>query len=87
MNFNIFFDPVIKNLIFLESVKSLLGKHVKILLKTVVKLETKPDKLENRVLVCHYLCTLMYCLFKKSRFIKLFTLIFLLFSFLILIRY
>ncbi|XP_033222208.1 F-actin-uncapping protein LRRC16A isoform X2 [Belonocnema kinseyi] len=34
-----------------ESVKSLLGKHVKILLKTVVKLETKPDKLENRVLV------------------------------------
>ncbi|XP_031782312.1 F-actin-uncapping protein LRRC16A isoform X2 [Nasonia vitripennis] len=34
-----------------ESVKSLLGKHVKILLKNVVKLETKPDKLENRVLV------------------------------------
>ncbi|XP_058810147.1 F-actin-uncapping protein LRRC16A-like isoform X3 [Phymastichus coffea] len=34
-----------------ESVKALLGKHVKILLKNVVKLETKPDKLENRVLV------------------------------------
>ncbi|XP_023318297.1 F-actin-uncapping protein LRRC16A isoform X2 [Trichogramma pretiosum] len=34
-----------------ESVKTLLGKHVKILLKNVVKLETKPDKLENRVLV------------------------------------
>lgn len=34
-----------------ESVKALLGKHVKILLKNVVKLETKQDKLENRVLV------------------------------------
>ncbi|XP_014216168.1 F-actin-uncapping protein LRRC16A isoform X2 [Copidosoma floridanum] len=34
-----------------ESVKTLLGKHVKILLKNVVKLETKQDKLENRVLV------------------------------------
>ncbi|KDR15295.1 F-actin-uncapping protein LRRC16A isoform X2 [Zootermopsis nevadensis] len=34
-----------------ESVKSLLGKHVKILLKNVVKLETKGDKTENRVLV------------------------------------
>ncbi|KAK0167729.1 hypothetical protein PV327_001601 [Microctonus hyperodae] len=34
-----------------ESVKALLGKHVKILLKNVVKLETKPDKQENRVLV------------------------------------
>jgi hypothetical protein len=32
-------------------VKSLLGKHVKILLKNVVKLETKGDKTENRVLV------------------------------------
>ena len=42
---------MIKYLLFPESVKSLLGKHVKILLKTVVKLETKPDKLENRVLV------------------------------------
>ncbi|XP_076658533.1 capping protein regulator and myosin 1 linker 1 leucine rich repeat protein [Halictus rubicundus] len=34
-----------------ESVKALLGKHVKILLKNVVKLETKQDKQENRVLV------------------------------------
>lgn len=34
-----------------ESVKALLGKHVKILLKNVVKLETKPEKTENRVLV------------------------------------
>ncbi|XP_044005016.1 F-actin-uncapping protein LRRC16A isoform X2 [Aphidius gifuensis] len=34
-----------------ESVKALLGKNVKILLKNVVKLETKPEKLENRVLV------------------------------------
>ncbi|XP_046603599.1 F-actin-uncapping protein LRRC16A isoform X1 [Neodiprion virginianus] len=34
-----------------ESVKSLLGKHVKILLKNVVRLETKQDKQDNRVLV------------------------------------
>ncbi|XP_034249800.1 F-actin-uncapping protein LRRC16A isoform X3 [Thrips palmi] len=34
-----------------ESVKALLGKHVKILLKNVVRLETKGDKTENRVLV------------------------------------
>ncbi|XP_023724032.1 F-actin-uncapping protein LRRC16A isoform X2 [Cryptotermes secundus] len=34
-----------------ESVKSLLGKRVKILLKNVVRLETKGDKTENRVLV------------------------------------
>lgn len=39
------------NSLFTESVKALLGKHVKILLKNVVKLETKPDKQENRVLV------------------------------------
>jgi hypothetical protein len=32
-------------------VKSLLGKHVKILLKNVVRLETKGDKTENRVMV------------------------------------
>ena len=37
--------------LFVESVKALLGKHVKILLKNVVKLETKQDKQENRVLV------------------------------------
>ena len=35
-----------------ESVKALLGKNVKILFKNVVKLETKADKQENRVLVC-----------------------------------
>ncbi|XP_063216006.1 F-actin-uncapping protein LRRC16A isoform X3 [Bacillus rossius redtenbacheri] len=34
-----------------QSVKALLGKHVKILHKNVVKLETKGDKTENRVLV------------------------------------
>ncbi|KAK6644485.1 hypothetical protein RUM43_000752 [Polyplax serrata] len=34
-----------------ESVKALLGKQIKILLKNVVKLETKGDKTENRVLV------------------------------------
>ncbi|XP_071451973.1 F-actin-uncapping protein LRRC16A isoform X2 [Hetaerina americana] len=34
-----------------ESIKTLLGKHVKTLLKIVVKLETKGDKTENRVLV------------------------------------
>jgi hypothetical protein len=43
-----FFDILIS---FAESVKSLLGKHVKILLKNVVRLETKGDKTENRVLV------------------------------------
>lgn len=42
---------VMNNSLFTESVKALLGKHVKILLKNVVKLETKPDKQENRVLV------------------------------------
>lgn len=36
---------------FSESVKALLGKRVKILLKNVVRLETKGDKTENRVLV------------------------------------
>jgi len=40
-----------------ESVKALLGKHVKILLKNVVKLETKQDKQENRVLVSNF-CSL-----------------------------
>lgn len=34
-----------------ESIKSLLGKQVKILFKNVVRLETKGDKTENRVLV------------------------------------
>lgn len=32
--------------------KTLLGKQVKILFKNVVRLETKGDKTENRVLVC-----------------------------------
>uniref|UniRef100_W8AJ71 Leucine-rich repeat-containing protein 16A n=1 Tax=Ceratitis capitata TaxID=7213 RepID=W8AJ71_CERCA len=34
-----------------ESVKSILGRHTKILVKYMVKLETKGDKTENRVLV------------------------------------
>ncbi|XP_059613846.1 F-actin-uncapping protein LRRC16A isoform X3 [Phlebotomus argentipes] len=34
-----------------ESVKALLGRHTKILVKYIVKLETKGDKTENRVLV------------------------------------
>ncbi|KAM7344760.1 capping protein regulator and myosin 1 linker 1 leucine rich repeat protein isoform 3-T5 [Cochliomyia hominivorax] len=34
-----------------ESVKSILGRHTKILVKYMVKLETKNDKTENRVLV------------------------------------
>jgi len=34
-----------------EGIKSLLGKHVKILLTAPVKLETKNDKFDNRVLV------------------------------------
>lgn len=37
--------------LFAESVKALLGRHTKILVKYVVKLETKGDKTENRVLV------------------------------------
>jgi len=40
--------------LLVESVKALLGKHVKILLKNVVKLETKQDKQENRVLVSNF---------------------------------
>lgn len=36
---------------FTESVKSILGRHTKILVKYMVKLETKGDKTENRVLV------------------------------------
>lgn len=46
-----------------ESVKALLGKHVKILLKNVVKLETKQDKQENRVLVSNL------CLFLPFSFV------------------
>ncbi|XP_055620495.1 F-actin-uncapping protein LRRC16A isoform X3 [Toxorhynchites rutilus septentrionalis] len=34
-----------------ESVKNLLGRHTKVLVKYMVKLETKSDKTENRVLV------------------------------------
>lgn len=45
------YKSIFYKLFFIESVKALLGKHVKILLKNVVKLETKQDKQENRVLV------------------------------------
>lgn len=34
-----------------DSIKALLGRHTKILVKYMVKLELKADKLENRVLV------------------------------------
>lgn len=34
-----------------DSIKVLLGRHTKILVKYMVKLELKTDKLENRVLV------------------------------------
>lgn len=34
-----------------DSIKSLLGRHTKILVKYMVKLELKADKYENRVLV------------------------------------
>lgn len=37
--------------LFTESVKALLGRHTKILVKYMVKLETKGDKTDNRVLV------------------------------------
>lgn len=36
---------------FSESIKSVLGRHTKILVKYMVKLEYKTDKTENRVLV------------------------------------
>ena len=34
-----------------DGIKTLLGKHVKPLLKCAVKLESKGDKTENRILV------------------------------------
>ena len=34
-----------------DSVKAVLGRHTKILVKYMIKLETKSDKTENRVLV------------------------------------
>lgn len=46
-----FNSPFFPFLFFAESVKALLGRHTKILVKYVVKLETKGDKTENRVLV------------------------------------
>lgn len=39
---------------FTESIKSSLGNKVKILFKNVVRLETKGDKTENRVLVSQH---------------------------------
>ncbi|KAH1004387.1 hypothetical protein HUJ04_004144 [Dendroctonus ponderosae] len=38
-----------------ESIKSSVGNKVKILFKNVVRLETKGDKTENRVLLCEFL--------------------------------
>lgn len=43
-----FFTPIS------ESVRALLGRHTKILVKYMVKLETKGDKTENRVLVSFF---------------------------------
>lgn len=43
------------NIFISESIKNLLGKQVKILFKNVVKLETKGDKTENRVLVSFFI--------------------------------
>lgn len=37
--------------VFSEGIKTLLGKHVRILLKCAVKMESKGDKTENRILV------------------------------------
>lgn len=55
---------------FTDSVKTLLGKQVKILFKNVVRLETKGDKTENRVLVSqivmHYAILLFLILFESS---------------------
>lgn len=44
-----------------DSIKTLLGKQVKILFKNVVRLETKGDKTENRVLVSVF--EFFYCVF------------------------
>lgn len=50
-----------------DSIKALLGKQVKILFKNVVRLETKGDKTENRVLVSIYL----FSTFKTKYFFSL----------------
>lgn len=47
----IFTLPFLFLFFFAESVKSFLGRHTKILVKYMIKLETKGDKTENRVLV------------------------------------
>lgn len=39
---------------FIDSVKSLLGRHTKILIKYMVRLEIKADKTDNRVLVSNF---------------------------------
>ena len=36
-----------------ESIKNILGKNVKIIERRAVRLETKGDKTENRILVSH----------------------------------
>lgn len=45
----VYYMPVI--LFLTDSIKSSVGNKVKILFKNVVRLETKGDKTENRVLV------------------------------------
>lgn len=51
--------------LFTESVRALLGRHTKILVKYMVKLDTKGDKTENRVLVSMSILK-YYLLFCKS---------------------
>ena len=43
--------PCLPFFLFADSVKSVLGRHTKILVKYMIRLETKSDKTENRVLV------------------------------------
>ena len=49
--FNIF---IVSNCFFLDSIRGCLGRKVKLSLKVLVKLETKSDKTENRILVSQF---------------------------------
>lgn len=51
-----------------DSVKALLGRHTKILIKYMVKLETKGDKTDNRVLVSIFLLSLFFFSLLTSEF-------------------
>lgn len=48
---------------FSESIRSVLGRHTKILVKYMVKLEYKTDKTENRVLVSVVVTPVCVCVY------------------------